>query len=151
MMFVLIDNATKLSDGFVDCAEEDIQDCTPDGFTAFSVEDESNMGLYRLDTNDPLSPPILIYVGYPPTDDGYWEYDSISWEWRDTRSEYETPEFLWEFIRIQRDEMLFNCDWTQLDDIPAATKAAWANYRQQLRDVTLQPDPFNIVWPVAPG
>ena len=28
---------------------------------------------------------------------------------------------------------------------------AWRTYRQQLRDVTSQPDPFNIVWPTPPS
>jgi hypothetical protein len=33
----------------------------------------------------------------------------------------------------------------------APTKEVWAAYRQALRDVTLQPDPFNIVWPTPPA
>lgn len=37
-----------------------------------------------------------------------------------------------------------------LADIPAQTKSLWEPYRQELRDVTSQSDPFNIVWPTLP-
>jgi hypothetical protein len=57
---------------------------------------------------------------------------------------------VWPTIRARRDVLLAQSDWTQLPDVPLATKAAWADYRQALRDVTAQPDPTNIIWPVAP-
>mgnify|MGYP006274635421 CR=1 FL=1 len=56
----------------------------------------------------------------------------------------------WALVRIERNRRLQECDWTQLPDSPA-DKQAWAAYRQQLRDVTLQPDPFAITWPVKPA
>ena len=56
----------------------------------------------------------------------------------------------WEEIRQIRNELLQECDWTQLGDIPNETKTAWQTYRQELRDVTTQSNPFNIVWPVKP-
>lgn len=56
----------------------------------------------------------------------------------------------WVEIRARRDGLLRQSDWTQLPDVPPATKEAWAIYRQALRDVTLQIDPFAIDWPVAP-
>ena len=56
----------------------------------------------------------------------------------------------WDDARGKRNALLVQSDWTQLPDVPIATKDAWAVYRQQLRDVTLQSDPFNIVWPVPP-
>lgn len=52
----------------------------------------------------------------------------------------------WTVIRNQRNQMLKDCDWTQLTDAPV-DKAAWATYRQALRDITTQTNPFNIVWP----
>ena len=54
----------------------------------------------------------------------------------------------------RRRELLAACDWTQGADSPlsAASKAAWAVYRQALRDITLQPDwPLTVVWPEPPG
>jgi hypothetical protein len=56
----------------------------------------------------------------------------------------------WETIRIQRNELLAECDWTQLADIPSETKAIWSQYRQSLRDITSQTNPFSITWPVKP-
>lgn len=61
-----------------------------------------------------------------------------------------TPEQEWESIRAARDALLAKSDWTQLPDVPLATKEAWAAYRQALRDITLQPDPFSITWPQPP-
>jgi hypothetical protein len=58
----------------------------------------------------------------------------------------------WFKIRSTRNNYLKECDWTQLSDSPltAEQKTAWAEYRQELRDVTLQEDPFNIKWPIKP-
>ena len=56
----------------------------------------------------------------------------------------------WEEIRQIRNELLQECDWTQLGDIANETKTAWQSYRQELRDVTTQSNPFSIVWPVKP-
>lgn len=56
----------------------------------------------------------------------------------------------WALVRNTRNEKLKDSDWTQLGDAPVDT-AAWSAYRQALRDITLQTDPFNIVWPETPG
>jgi len=58
----------------------------------------------------------------------------------------------WSAVRADRNQRLASCDWTQLPDSPlnAEIKAQWVIYRQALRDVTQQPDPFAIVWPTAP-
>jgi hypothetical protein len=53
-------------------------------------------------------------------------------------------------IRSSRTVMLKDSDWTQVADAPV-DKAAWATYRQALRDVTAQAGfPWTIDWPVAP-
>jgi len=56
----------------------------------------------------------------------------------------------WTVIRIQRTQFLKDSDWTQLADSPV-DKASWATYRQELRDITKQTDPFQITWPKEPG
>lgn len=58
----------------------------------------------------------------------------------------------WAVIRDTRNRALQSTDYTQLEDAPisAEDKAAWATYRQALRDVTNQQDPFQIVWPTSP-
>jgi len=53
-------------------------------------------------------------------------------------------------MREQRGEKLKDSDWTQVADAPV-DKAAWATYRQALRDVTAQSGfPWTITWPDAP-
>jgi hypothetical protein len=59
-----------------------------------------------------------------------------------------------QIARIQRDEKLYACDWTQLPDatLSADEKLAWSEYRQALRDVPAQQGfPDNIVWPISPS
>lgn len=54
-------------------------------------------------------------------------------------------------VRATRNAKLAECDWTQLAD-SSADKAAWATYRQALRDITTQTGfPWDVQWPVAPG
>ena len=56
----------------------------------------------------------------------------------------------WQSIRQQRNTALNQCDWTQLSDT-SADAALWAIYRQALRDITQQENPFDIVWPEMPA
>ena len=60
-------------------------------------------------------------------------------------------EVVWPTIRSRRDVLIAKTDWTQLPDVPLTTKEAWATYRQALRDITQQPDPHYISWPIPPG
>ena len=55
----------------------------------------------------------------------------------------------WSSIRLQRDKLLQNTDWRASSDLTLADD--WKNYRQALRDVPTQSDPFNITWPTAPS
>lgn len=53
-------------------------------------------------------------------------------------------------VRGHRDNLLKSSDWTQVTDAPV-DKAAWAAYRQALRDITAQAGfPWTIDWPVTP-
>ena len=53
-------------------------------------------------------------------------------------------------VRIARNQALAASDWTQVADAPV-DRAAWADYRQALRDITSQADfPENIIWPTEP-
>jgi hypothetical protein len=58
----------------------------------------------------------------------------------------------WIVVRGQRARKLRASDWRALPDVPmtAEKRAEWETYRQALRDVTTQPDPFNITWPTPP-
>jgi hypothetical protein len=58
----------------------------------------------------------------------------------------------WQLVRFDRNRRLAACDWTQLPDAPLSNTetADWGSYRQALRDITTQGDPFNIQWPAQP-
>ncbi len=58
----------------------------------------------------------------------------------------------WRAIRYQRNTLLLECDWTQLADSPLTNQkqTEWQIYRQSLRDITTQSNPFSINWPTPP-
>ena len=59
----------------------------------------------------------------------------------------------WAALRLERTARLAACDWTQQPDVPATVdRAAWAAYRQALRDLPQRAgDPATVVWPRPPG
>jgi hypothetical protein len=56
-------------------------------------------------------------------------------------------------IRSTRNQLLANCDWTQMPDngLSDARRAEWNAYRQALRDITNTVDINNVVWPQRPN
>jgi hypothetical protein len=73
-----------------------------------------------------------------------WAFDGTTWT---------EPTVSAEDLRVERDALLTESDFTQLADSPLTDeqKAAWATYRQQLRDL---PDSYVPVaepeWPTKP-
>lgn len=66
---------------------------------------------------------------------------------------FERDEAQGDQIRAERTRRLSDSDWTQVDDAPLSNvqKAAWAAYRQALRDIPQQAGfPWNVVWPETP-
>ena len=60
--------------------------------------------------------------------------------------------FLWEKLRVERDNLLFDSDWTQVRDITLANDNDWKTYRQALRDLPANTsDPANPTWPTKPS
>ena len=60
----------------------------------------------------------------------------------------------WADLRTRRDDLLYKCDWTQLDDAPLSDddKTAWRTYRQALRDLPQNTsDPNDVTWPTPPS
>ncbi len=83
------------------------------------------------------------------TDKNRWE---TTWEVTDASEE----EVQWrthhqsERVRAERNGLLTASDWTQVADAPV-DKAAWATYRQALRDISGQEGfPWAIIWPTQP-
>jgi hypothetical protein len=53
-------------------------------------------------------------------------------------------------VRSKRNMLLLQSDWTQVAD-SQVDRAAWATYRQALREITTQNDfPLSVVWPSSP-
>lgn len=80
--------------------------------------------------------------------DGVWTQNYIVSELspEDTAAKADAQ---WTVIRAERNKLLVESDWTQLPDA-SADAAAWATYRQALRDITEQANPFAIIWPTKP-
>jgi len=71
----------------------------------------------------------------------------------DTETINKRKEIKWSEIRSTRNTLLTESDWTQFQDSPITGSVLidWQTYRQSLRDVTNQSDPYNISWPSKPS
>ncbi len=85
-----------------------------------------------------------------PSPEHIWGPLDSTWIAPITRPLSELQAEKWIEVRGRRAALLSGCDWTQMPDAPDANKASWATYRQALRDITTQADPFNISWPAPP-
>ena len=58
----------------------------------------------------------------------------------------------WGEVRETRNLLLQQSDWTQFQDSPitGSKLTEWQTYRQQLREITSQSNPFNLSWPTRP-
>jgi hypothetical protein len=82
------------------------------------------------------------------TDDYVIEYERVR---EKTNEEIESEKMSeWINVKSRRNIELKESDWTQLSDISQSTKDLWSTYRQELRQITNQSNPFNIEWPVKP-
>ena len=73
------------------------------------------------------------------------DWDAIESQWSASANDRAAKE-----QRTQRDRLLTASDWTQVIDAPV-DQAAWAIYRQALRDIPQQTGfPATVVWPLQP-
>ncbi len=121
-----------------------------------------------------VDPRPYLIVLQPLSGNDYWvsagsliEYDAatkrrkLSWpgrgfvwnpargDWDDSRDTSEA----WDDVRSKRDKLLAETDWivTKAVERGEPVPLDWAIYRQALRDITVQPDPYNIIWPTPPS
>lgn len=121
-------------------------------FVAEAIE-PLGFGLYDF-SNQPELGTFEKAIEVAPLKDEYgrwlqtWAVEPMTAEEVAARTEQE-----WNAVRGHRNFRLAMSDWTQLPDaqMTATEMAAWATYRQALRDVTEQDDAFNILWPVSPN
>ena len=92
---------------------------------------------------------VAVSFDKKPGDDYKFDFDTKQWVC--LYSEEEKIENEKKYVKTKRKKLLSESDWTQLPDVPLATKTTWASYRQQLRDITTQEGyPFAIIWPEKP-
>ena len=84
----------------------------------------------------------------PFTDpDASWVY----WTPMDSVERGIPVEWVWERLRLRRDQLLAACDWRVVADAPWDT-TPWLAYRQALRDLPEQTaDPRQVEWPTPPA
>ena len=84
-----------------------------------------------------------IQIPSKPNDYSYFDFDLKQW--------VSDVESLKRKIRTERNKLLSNSDWTQLQDVYLNNRDQWLEYRQSLRDITNQQSfPFDVVWPQKP-
>lgn len=115
-------------------------------------EDLASWGVYKVNIiPKPTDYTKNIYEGTPQIVDG--EYQQV-WV-QDDATEEEINDKInlkWLEIRDHRNTLLSECDWTQFQDSPitGSKLTEWQTYRQELRDLTTNENPFTLVWPTQP-
>lgn len=66
------------------------------------------------------------------------------------------PKYLLQELRVKRNKLLVESDWTQFRDVVLADDEAWKTYRQALRDLPSQVEPklnedMDSLFPTKPG
>ena len=82
-----------------------------------------------------------------------WTYNGSTFADYDTRTTAEKTAAEWKHVRVNITKLLKASDWTQGADSPLtdSKKAEWVTYRQSLRNIPTQSDPYNITWPTKPS
>jgi hypothetical protein len=91
-------------------------------------------------------------VKYPSKPSIYCTFNYATDKWSDDRTKEDVNKQALIDARKVRDHLLKSTDWVILkafeSDCPP--DKAWLDYRQALRDITLQEDLLNIIWPESP-
>jgi hypothetical protein len=96
--------------------------------------------LYYIQNNLPVLLPVK------PNQFCIFDWETHQWINNSSEANY--------YVINKRNKLLYASDWTQIPNNPLITEqqAAWATYRQELRDITLQSGyPFNVIWPTPPS
>lgn len=117
---------------------------------SLTAEELLPLGLIRV-VRDPYPVDGYNYVeNLPELQGGVWV---VSWAQQPTPDREQRMAERSRQVRNDRNNALSQSDWTQMPDTPlsAEKKAAWAAYRQALRDLTAQPTfPWEVTWPTQP-
>lgn len=153
-MYILVKNGSIVSDSY---SLNKLRQDNPDVSFPVVITSEilQEFGVFYLEDNPPTN--VDPYRSVRKTDitftsTGEWvqNYEVVPATEQEiktrTVSESET-------VRLNRDKLLTKSDWVVIKALENSQPLSfdWAEYRQQLRDITAQPGfPFNIQWPSAP-
>ena len=104
-----------------------------------------NANRYRLDDNHPPHS-IIEWPDSNPDEQPTVAQLEAAWEECEDR-------VIWQEARAIRDQRLRDSDWTAVTDtvLSEAEQTAWAEYRQELRDIPqIYDDVDDVVWPESP-
>lgn len=84
--------------------------------------------------------------------DGVWTQNYIVTELAPDAAAQKV-EAQWQVVRSERNKLLSDTDWwvTKAAETGSTISQEQQEYRQSLRDITEQPDPFNIAWQEMPA
>lgn len=132
--FTIFKGSKILRTGF--CNECDIEKQVLGEDESLILESSDPATQYVLDNNIHDIPEAL-------SDAHYFDFEKL--EWCISLEEVESS------VRQKRDALLLASDYTQLPDVDGVDKILWKEYRQKLRDISLQVGfPLQIDWPVIP-
>jgi hypothetical protein len=91
-----------------------------------------------------------VSEGTPELVNGIWKQTWVVENLTETEKQQLTEEKKYT-VRLQRNRLLTETDWTQSRDVTLDNDADWKTYRQELRDITTQDAfPYNVIWPTKP-
>lgn len=123
------------------------------GHNRLTIQEFANANIYVVFPSEKGSKWDKNYVlGTPSFDGNVWKE---TWDEVDASAQEieQRLSYQWDVVRHLRNRLLGWSDYTQLPDAPLTVeeKQAFEIYRQQLRDITEQPDPFDIWFPEVPN
>jgi hypothetical protein len=123
----------------------------PSDDAALEDMDLEHLNIFKVPERAPPEPtlPMSRMILAPPT----WEAGELVRQFQEEAYSQDQVDEAWASLRARRNNNLRATDWSQsVADIDADTKAAFATYRQALRDLPENTtDPFKVEWPAAPG
>ena len=142
-MLIKIENGQPRRYSFYELRKDNPEVLWPNPMTA---EVYADYGVYQCTADPfPAHDTLTQFVDF----DAYYQDENLAW-----RASYKTENLPEQDasanIRRERNTLLSASDWTQLQDSPVDS-AAWAAYRQELRDLPQQAGfPYSVVWPTEP-
>jgi hypothetical protein len=142
MNYIFYTNQGQIK-SMISCSEDLFQhQIIPEGCSTLEVEiPPINILEYYVDNGQ------VVEMPKKPDDYSIFDYSTKQWVQNQNLGAYK--------VRMQRDDLLAQSDWTDVASAPArfgpTLYQQWQTYRQSLRDVPNQSGfPFNVIWPIAP-